>query len=297
MLKIFLKQISPSNISNHSTEMKDNEPKDASSHIILDNKENIDIRNKSTSALLQLDLKAKQSQSKIKADLLEKSNELLHQKRRRLKKVTKAKSNKAIDLSLNDDSTESKEVIFSSLKIVINEKYQDCFEDYTDEEYNFDLENILKDKRHLFMYNNFPSSYNKEPFFYHIKNSKKNHPIMPRLKLLNSFQKYNEDLTELPFGFCPIKKWSPPQSINIDFLKQLESKWDYSIADFSIELILEFVMKNNYNWSFCLSNIDQCFQYVRSFEEKANKRYRLRNHKVTKFNHGAFNNDHFEYFY
>lgn len=284
MLKILLKKINPITISNYGTEKKDDISNSQSNNIQFDNKENTNLNyDACIKDQFSLDFKEKENLNNISITVSKESTELLYHKRRRLRKAIKIETKKPlISLINNEDCNRS----------------IDEYDNYTDQEYKNDLMNVLKDKRNLFMYNHFPSSYNKMPFFHNIKHTKRNNQVVSSLILQSiNLSKDNDPYCQSNNSFYPIKKWSPSTSLRNDFLEQLESKWDYSIANFSIEIILQFVMEHNYSWNYCLHNINKCANYVKSLEKKTSNKYHLRNHRVTKFNHGVFNNDHYKYFF
>lgn len=125
-------------------------------------------------------------------------------------------------------------------------------EEYSEEEYLHHLGLIEDDTRHKFMKSNFPCMYNRSNMFHYAKlvekrKTNKNECVMIMNHTLDKIlhqvkeQSYNKGENQ------PKLLWKPSKSIDSVYLTEVQKEWPYDVCKFTVELALEYLMKNDYD--------------------------------------------------
>ena len=176
-------------------------------------------------------------------------------------------------------------------------------EQYTDEECSNDLKALLDNsKLHNFMFVHFPKAYTQYEILTNIKKlaikrQARKIFIPPENLSKTNFFLFNFTKKEIDNNNLPITLWKPNEKITEDeisnFFYKIKKIWPFDKCPFKNEDILEFLMMNQYNTNYCLTQINECVSFcqnrlneVRNTEKsishstKEVKQYSLRKKKV-----------------
>lgn len=181
-----------------------------------------------------------------------------------------------------------------SKKQIIKER----LENYSDEEYKKDLDDLLHDPAHKFMFENFPKAYTKYEVMISIKDMKekrkkkeffinkdmldKKYNIYNNKNLLSEFsldnrkeiekidniQNRNSNNNNKSFvNLSKQKLWDGYNKITdkeLDYYyRQLQIIWPFKVCDLIYEYVLEFLKNNNYDINLSLSKISECVAHCK----------------------------------